>query len=97
MARAGRGFPSHSTLLSGPAPTGPFAQTISPTGLTSAEAFGVLTVGRGAVTVSPSAIATGYASGTAQLNQKLPPTGIAASYASGSATVSPGAVTISPS
>lgn len=81
-----------------------WSQTITPTGIASAEAHGVAAVsaaGGGAQTISPSAIASAEAFGTATAavapaGQSITPTGIATGAAFGSATLLPGAVSIQP-
>lgn len=77
-------------------PAGP--ATISPTGISSAEAFGSPTVTAGAVTISPSGIASAEAFGTPSITATwtISPTGIASGEAFGTPTLTPGAVTIIP-
>lgn len=76
---------------------GTAAQTISPTGLASAEAFGSDTVTPGPVTVSVTGIASAEVFGTAAVGSLIAPAGIASAEAFGSDTITPGPVTISPS
>lgn len=74
-------------------------QTVSPTAIASAEAFGSPTVTPGPVTVSPTGIASAEAFGTPTVSQDaqtIEPSGIASAEAFGSPTVTPGPVTVSP-
>ena len=76
------------------------AQTISPSGLASAEAFGSHTVTRGTVTVTPSGLASTEAVGAhtvAPGSVSLVCTGLASAEVAGSCVVSTGAATIVPS
>lgn len=79
---------------------GPYVQTVSPSAISSAEAFGTSAVTAGAVTLSPGGIASGEAFGTAVITPgtaTVSPSGIASAEAHGTTTVTPGALTVSPS
>lgn len=65
-------------------------QTVSPTGLTSAEAFGTTVVTPGAVTVSPSGLTTAGAFGSGTLAGPITCTGIASAQAFGVPTLTGG-------
>lgn len=80
------------------AAAGAAPQTVSPSAITSAEAFGAATITPGAVSVSPTGIATAEAFGTAQLNLTVSPVGVATSEAFGTPvlTVEGGTQFISP-
>lgn len=71
-------------------------QTITTTGIASAEAFGSPTLTPGAVTVTATGIASAEAFGTASLSATatVSPTGIASAEAFGSATLTAGSVTV---
>jgi hypothetical protein len=74
-------------------------QTVSPSSITSGEAFGTAVVTPGAVTVSPPAVDSGEVFGTAVLTVgavTVSPSSVASDEAFGTATVTPGAVTVSP-
>ena len=73
-------------------------QTISPSGIASAEAFGTATLTPGAVTVSPGGIVSAEAFGTPTLTASIlvSPGGIASAEAFGTPTLTPGSVTVSP-
>lgn len=80
---------------------GAAAQTVSPTGITSAQALGSPTVTPGAVTVSPTGVGSAETVGSPTLTvvppaQSVNPTGVASAEAVGAPTVTPGAVTLSP-
>lgn len=71
-------------------------QTVSPSGIASAEAFGTAALSA-VITVSPTGIASGEAFGTALVNDgAVRPAGIASAQAFGTATITPGPVTLSP-
>ena len=77
------------------------AQTITPAGIASAEAFGTAVLQPGTVTVTPTGIAGGEAFGTATVSttaagQTISPTGIASAEAFGTATIVPGTATVTP-
>lgn len=91
MARLGRGQPRNVIIVRGSDPA--FPQTITLTGIASAEAFGTAAI-QFAQTVSPSGIASAEAFGTSQLNLTIALTGIASSEAIGSPVI--GASTIAP-
>jgi hypothetical protein len=71
-------------------------QTITTTGIASAEAFGSPTLTPGAVTATATGIASAEAFGTASLSATatVSPAGIASAEAFGSPTLTPGAVTV---
>jgi len=73
---------------------------ITPTGISSTEAFGTATLLRGSVTVSATGIASAEAFGTATIlrgNRNLVATAITSAEAFGTATLLRGGVTVSPS
>ncbi len=82
---------------------GPGAQTITPTGISTAETFGTAVLTTGPVTVTPSGIGSTEAFGTATVTAPPPSqtitvtAGIATAEALGSPTITPGAVTLTPS
>jgi len=80
-------------------PDTPGTQDLTPTGITSAEAFGTPVVTTGSVDISPSGIASTEAFGTAVLSQAtfITPNGIASEEAFGTAALTPGAVIVTPS
>lgn len=74
-------------------------QTLAPTGIASAGAFGSATVTPGAVTVAPTGITTAEVFGTPLITVGavgVAPVGIPSAEAFGSATVTPGAVAVEP-
>lgn len=75
------------------------SQSITPTGLSSAEAFGTAVIGRGAVSITPSGIASLEAFGTAVLSSlyTITANAIATAEAFGTAVLSTGAVSVLPS
>ena len=77
-------------------PAGAGAQTITPSGVATAENFGSATVLPGAVSVVPTGIATAEAFGSAALSSVIGPSGIATLEAFGAVTVVPGVVYILP-
>lgn len=74
-------------------------QSVVPSGITSAQAFGTAIVGRGAVSLLPAGIGSVQAFGTPVIalpgSQNLVPTGIVSAQAIGIATVGRGAVNLS--
>lgn len=73
------------------------SQTITPSGLASAEAHGTQTVTRGQVDALPSGIASLEQHGTTTITQYIGSTGIASAEAHGSQTVVPGTAAVLPS
>jgi hypothetical protein len=73
--------------------------SITPTGLSSAEAFGTAVIGRGAVSITPNGIASAEAFGTAVLSSlyTITASAIATAEAFGTAALSAGAVSVLPS
>lgn len=90
MARPGRGYVNRAVVVRG---LSVFDQTITPTGITSEEAFGSPVVVADQE-IAPSGIASAEAFGTAQLNLTVTPTGIASAEAFGSPSI---AMVVSPS
>ena len=75
------------------------AQTLFPTGIASAEAFGSLSVAPGAVTIAPAGIASAEAFGAFSVAPgavSIAPTGISSAEAFGSFTLTAGAVSVFP-
>jgi hypothetical protein len=74
------------------------AQTLSPSGVATAEAFGTATIAKGGVSITPSGIASAEAFGTTVLTSVriLSPSGIASAESFGAHTLSVGGVTIVP-
>ena len=73
-------------------------QTITATGIASAEAFGSAALAPGSVAVSPTGLASGEAFGTAALSSlyAIVATAVATGEAHGASVVTPGAVAITP-
>lgn len=73
--------------------------SITPSGLSSAEAFGTAVIGRGAVSITPNGIASAEAFGTAVLSSlyTITANAIATAEAFGTAVLSTGAVSVLPS
>lgn len=74
-------------------------QTVTASGIPTAEAFGAATVTPGASTISPAGIAAGEAFGTPTVSTgalTISPVAIGPGEAFGAATIQPGAVTLSP-
>lgn len=75
-------------------------QTIAPSGIASAEAFGTASIATGEVTISPTGIASAEAFGTATVEPEpatIQPSGIGSAEAFGTATLATGEATIQPS
>ena len=73
--------------------------SITPSGLSSAEAFGTAVIGRGAVSITPNGIASAEAFGTAVLSSlyTIAANAIATAEAFGTAVLTTGAVSVLPS
>lgn len=80
-----------------PAPSGVSSTNLSPSSITTGEAFGSATVSPGAVNVAPSSITTAEAFGSTTVTpppSTISTTGIGSAEAFGSAVVQPGATSI---
>src|SRR5574343_660571 len=66
------------------------------TGVSSAESVSNITANRGAVSLYPTALDSGYASGTLQLNRNLTITGTSSGETFGTLTVNRGSVSVYP-
>jgi hypothetical protein len=75
------------------------AQTLSPSGVATAEAFGTATIAKGGVSITPSGIASAEAFGTTVLTSVriLSPSSIASAESFGTAVLARGVVNIAPS
>lgn len=75
----------------------PIPQYVSPTGITSAEAFGTAVVTCGAVTVEPTGIASSEAFGTPNVVKYVSPTGIPSAEDVGTPTITLDTAILQPS
>lgn len=91
--------PTASVMVT-PVAAGPSPQTVTATGIASAQAIGTATLTTGPVTVSPSGISSAQAVGSPTVTapppaQTVTPSGVASAEAVGSPTIAAGPVTVS--
>ena len=98
ISTSNNNWSSPSTFSSAGTPESPtIAQTVIPTGIASAQAFGTAVVARGNVNVVPTGIASVVAFGVAKVNLSIHATGIPSTTAFGTASIISGGMTVLPS